>query len=95
MKDSKVHMLILLSHLMINLINIDSQQHHNDDDHNNVQVVWVGEQRLLTSGFSGKLVMSMIMWLGIRNNHNREDCTLVDKLERNEPFLGYFISFSA
>ena len=37
---------------------IDSQQHHSDDDLHDVQVVWVGEQRLLTSGFSGKFVMS-------------------------------------
>ena len=34
---------------------IDSQQNQSDDDLHDVQVVWVGEQRLLTSGFSGKL----------------------------------------
>ena len=37
---------------------IDSQQNQSDDDLHDVQVVWVGEQRLLTSGFSGKFVMS-------------------------------------
>ena len=46
--------------MLIIVISLHDQynQHHSDDDHHDVQVVWVGEQRLLTSGFSGKFVMS-------------------------------------